>query len=108
MNKITPWVAISLMTLSPAPVYADPPGEARDWQLHRLFQPSAEQQAAERGGRVTIYDGLHDVDVERALDSEFRRVQSMMFVRTVVTDGKGVPQRDESSGEVVVEDDDCD
>ena len=35
------------------------------------------------------------------------RIDSMMFVRTVVTDKQGEPLRNEATGEVVAENDGC-
>ncbi len=62
-----------------------------------LFNPSRSQIEAESRGRVTIYDGLDDSDVDTALDTQFGRIDSMMFVRTrhTLKDGS------------VEEDDDC-
>lgn len=57
-------------------------GHDRQWQLQRLNHPSAAQLAAERRGRVTIYDGLEVSEVEHALDHQFERMGAMMFVRT--------------------------
>jgi hypothetical protein len=79
----------------------------REWQLNRLHAPTSQQLAQEQAGRVMIYDGLRDNDVEQVLAAEFERVGSMMFVRTVVTDDDGVPVRDDKSGKTVTEDDDC-
>ena len=42
-----------------------------DWQIRRLFAPTTAQQAAERKGRIVIYDGLHERDLERALEQQF-------------------------------------
>ena len=53
-----------------------------DWQLDRLYNPSNALLAAECRGRVTIYDGLDVDDVEHAMDGQFERIDSMMFVRT--------------------------
>ena len=39
-------------------------------------------RASERRGRVTIYDRIPVSEVERALDEQFERIDSMMFVRT--------------------------
>jgi len=50
------------------------------WQLHRLFEPTPQQLAQEAKGRVFIYDGLESKEVERAMDKEFDRVDSMMFI----------------------------
>ena len=55
-----------------------------------------------------IYEGMTDREVEHALAAHFNRVQSMMFVNTVVTDNKGKPVKDPESGIVETEDDGCD
>ena len=54
-----------------------------------------------------IYDGLKDTEVSAVLDSQFGRIQSMMFVGTVATDSEGEMLRDKETGNVVVEDDGC-
>lgn len=56
--------------------------EIRDIEMRRLFHPNPSELAAEASGRIYIYDGLTSKDVERALDTEFARVESMMFIRT--------------------------
>ncbi len=63
-----------------------------------LFNPSEAVLLAEAKGRVTIYDGLEHSVVDHALDTQFGRIGSMMFIRTRET----LPD-----GEVEV-DDDCD
>lgn len=68
----------------------------RRWQLQR-----------DRNREVFIYDGLKDSVVDHAMDEPFGRIQAMMFVRTVVTDGAGQPAKDPETGEVVVEQNDC-
>ncbi|RKT47611.1 hypothetical protein [Thiocapsa rosea] len=75
----------------------------------RLFHPTPTERAAEARGRIYIYDGLRDVDVQRALDEEFDRVESMMFIRTRKTEPDGELRRDPKTGEVEVEveDDGC-
>ena len=78
------------------------------WQQRRLEQPTTAELQWERSGHVMIYEGMKDREVMLALDKHFNRVQSMMFVNTVVTDDKGNPLKDPESGEVVVEDDGCD
>ena len=82
--------------------------EAGDsWQEEMLFNPSASQRELERRGRIMIYDGLKDTQVTRAMDTQFDRIQSMMFVRTIGTDSNGEALRDKRTGEVVIEDDGC-
>ena len=78
------------------------------WQQLRLEQPTEAELQWERADHVMIYEGMKDREVEHALDNHFSRVQSMMFVSTVITDDKGNPLKDPESGEVVVEDDGCD
>ena len=78
------------------------------WQQRRLEQPTTAELQWERSGHVMIYEGMTDREVELALEDHFNRVQSMMFVNTVVTDDKGNPVKDPESGEVVTENDGCD
>ena len=63
-----------------------------------LLNPGGHTLRAESKGRVTIYDGLDSKLVDHALDTQFERIGSMMFVRTRVVLDDG--------GEEV--DDDCD
>jgi hypothetical protein len=84
------------------------PAEAQDsWQEKMLFNPSASQLKLEERGRVMIYEGLKDTQVTQAMDTQFDRIQSMMFVRTVATDPKGEVLRNKETGDVVVENDGC-
>ena len=45
-----------------------------------LLNPSKAIQVAEARGRVIIYDGLDNEVVDRAMDSQFDRIENMMFV----------------------------
>ena len=78
------------------------------WQQRRLEYPTAAELQWERNNHVMIYEGMTDREVEHALAAHFNRVQSMMFVNTVVTDNKGKPVKDPESGIVETEDDGCD
>lgn len=62
---------------------------ASDWQERRLLEPSDVEQRIEQQGRVQIYDGLPEETVDRALDTQFSRMENMMFVgvRRTTTDG---------------------
>lgn len=60
-----------------------------DFQEHRLLSPTAAQERMEQQGRVYIYDGLHEETVDRAMDTQFDRVQNMMFVGTRYTTETG-------------------
>jgi hypothetical protein len=57
-------------------------GNADEGAYKVLHRPSAALRASERRGRVTIYDEIPVGEVERALDEQFDRIDSMMFVRT--------------------------
>lgn len=81
--------------------------DVRDIELRRLFDPTHAEIASEAEGRIYIYDGLTDLDVQRALNEEFDRVENMMFIRTRKTDGAGEVKRDAETGEVEYEDDGC-
>ncbi len=100
-------LVISATGAATAPAKAEQPSHDA-WQHNLLFAPSPEQVEIEKRGRVVIYDGLRDIDIDRAMDEQFHRVQSMMFVRTVVTDAQGVPAADPETGMRIIEDDDCD
>ncbi len=65
-----------------ASAYADP-------QLRRLFQPSEREREREQQGQVFIYDGLDGRNIDRAMNDQFARVDSMMFVRTRVENEDG-------------------
>lgn len=80
----------------------------RAWQLALLFNPGEQQLHLEEKGRVVIYDHLKSSDIERAFDEQFDRIESMMFVSTVLTDESDQPLRDQETGAYMVEDDGCD
>jgi hypothetical protein len=80
----------------------------KNWQMTRLLEPTPADRKSEEKGRVMIYDGLTDKDVERAFDEQFDRVEHMMFTHTLVTDDSGEPERSDG-GEFITEGDDgCD
>ena len=69
-----------------------------DYQQNMLLNPGLPLLKAESRGRVTIYAGLDNSQVDRALDTQFERIDNMMFIRTRHTLEDGT----------VEEDDDCD
>ena len=70
---------ILLSSLLSAPLLA----EGRDdYFENALLPPSQAILLAEARGRVTIYDGLEESTIERALDQQFSRIERMMFVNT--------------------------
>ncbi|MEN8132517.1 MAG: hypothetical protein ABFS45_20515, partial [Pseudomonadota bacterium] len=79
-----------------------------NWQTTRLFQPTPNHLEMEQRGQVFIYDGMKDKTIEQAMDIQFDRVHSMMFVRTVVTDDNDKPQKDPETGADILEEDGCD
>jgi hypothetical protein len=72
------------------------------WQERRLFEPTPSELREEAHGRVFIYDGMKDPVVERAMDEQFGRIESMMFIRIE-------KQKMRPEGDVVsyVDDDGC-
>lgn len=77
------------------------------WQERQLFNPSQSQQNMEKRGRIMIYDGFTDKQVAKAMESQFDRVESMMFVQTIITDDEGNAVLDDETGELMIEDDGC-
>lgn len=91
-------------------VAATAPGHAADVseiERRRLFEPTPGELRAEAAGRIYIYEGLRDTDVERALEEEFKRVESMMFIRVKPTDEGGNPVKDPKTGAEYVQNDGC-
>ena len=76
-------------------------------ERRRLFEPTSGELRAEAAGRIYIYEGLRDTDVERALEEEFKRVQNMMFIRVKPTDEGGNPRKDPETGAEYVQNDGC-
>ena len=81
--------------------------DVREIELRRLFEPSQGELAAEHSGRIYIYEGLRDRDVERAMAEEFERVDSMMFIRVQETDEAGEVERDPETDAPASYDDGC-
>ena len=79
---------------------------ADKWQVNRLFEPTDYQHKKESHGQIVIYDGLRDTTVKTALDTNFGRIENMMFTRVIITDESGQPELD-AAGNVIAEDDGC-
>ena len=77
------------------------------WQQRRLDYPTKAELQWERNNHVMIYEGMKDREVEHAFDNHFDRIESMMFVNTVVTDENGEPLKDPETGRVMTEPDGC-
>ena len=108
MNPRGLWIGTVVLCLfgGHGSAHAAPPS-MDGWQMKRLFEPTPAQRASEAEGRVMIYDGMTDKTVNAALETEFERIDAMMFTRVLVTDGAGEARRNEASGEVQYEDDGC-
>jgi hypothetical protein len=102
-NSPSAIIAAALILVVPLTV-AD---ETRDIQLRRLYAPTDGELAGERKGRIFIYESLTERDIERAMEREFDRIQSMMFIRVPKTDESGTILKDEETGETLYEDDGC-
>jgi hypothetical protein len=102
-------LAFFVLTGAAAPALSIAEGNSIDtWQRQLLFNPTAEQRERENRGHIFIYEGLRDTDINQALETQFHRVQSMMFVRTVMTDDRGLPKTDLETGGPLIHDDGCD
>ena len=88
------WIVAALLWSSVG--WASQSGE---WQLAMLHDPSPAQLKTENRGRVFIYDRLHDAEVELAMNTQFDRIERMMFVRT---------QQTTQDGETETAEDGCD
>ncbi len=78
------------------------------WQLRRLHHPTQAELARESQGSVFIYENFTDRSVDHAMDTHFERIQSMMFVGTIVTGEGGEELVDPATGQAVTEEDGCD
>lgn len=89
MNKQT-WKSLAVLHLiGGVALMVEGTVAAQDWQEQRLLAPSAGQLAYERRGRVVIYDGLDERLVDAALDTQFGRMENMMFVGVRHTEPDG-------------------
>ena len=98
MKKLTTSTLIISCFACSLPTLADETLAVQDWQQRRLLNPSAEVRAREESGQVFIYDGLAETQVDQAVDTQFGRLENMMFVRV---------RHPEPDGEIST-DDDCD
>jgi hypothetical protein len=95
MNKTTIKTTIASLVLA---FSASVVASAESYQKRILFTPGDAHLAAEERGRVMIYDGMKDEEVELAMDQQFDRIENMMFIRT---------KHKQANGEYVADDDDC-
>lgn len=69
-----------------------------------MLRQSRLAQAIDKMSKVI---GILERQIAKAMDTWFDRIESMMFVRTVITDDAGEVQRNKDTGAVVIEDDGC-
>ena len=75
-------------------------------QYKRLTTPSNQQTKKESEGKVYLYIGMKDKEVEKVLDSDFDRIENFLFMSVIVTGKTGSPSRNKQ-GQIVLESDDC-
>ena len=93
---LRPFILLLLVTFTL--LSADANGYS-DYQLRRLFAPTAGEIIAENKGKVHIYNELTSAQVNVAMDGHFSRIDNMMFTRIVQLNDKD---------EKYIEDDGCD
>ena len=86
---------ISMLALSAIATSASAGTSLENYYENLLTNPDEHVLLAENRGRVTIYDGLDSRLVDSALDSQFDRIDSMMFVRTRVVLADGTEEIDD-------------
>lgn len=86
---ITLLITVVTLSLQGSRAEAATPG-SNAWERRQLHHPSDKLLKMERRGRVTIYDGLQETEVKRAMDEQFDRIDRMMFIRIKTEDGHGL------------------
>ena len=89
MNKQIWKSLVVLQLIGGISLMAEQAVAAQDWQERRLLAPSERQLSSEQRGRVIIYDGLDERLVDSALDTQFGRMENMMFVGVRHTEPDG-------------------
>lgn len=80
-------ITTNIITVLGLIISANVSADMNDWQQQQLLDPPQYLLMAEAKGRVMIYDGLPVDVVDRAMDEQFDRIDSMMFTRVrVITD----------------------
>lgn len=100
---LAPSFIAGLLLISPITQAKD----LRDIELRRLFEPTPAERRAERAGRVYIYEGLREDDIERALREQFDRASSMMFIRVQPNPATSSRPAEDGSTPVSYQDDGC-
>lgn len=93
-------VVLNKMLLASVLIFSTMSVQAGDsYQQRVLFTPSHSILLAEAKGRIMIYDGVKSESVDKAMDEQFDRIETMMFVNTLYK---------QEDGGYEVENDDCD
>jgi len=101
-------IVISTVVMLAAIIAHPAAASADSWQERMLFKPTPAQLEMEKSrSRIMIYEGIKDVQVAEAMESQFNRIEHMMFTGTVVTDEQGEALIDKDTGQPVVEEDGC-
>lgn len=103
----TIYVACLALLFIPCASAFDADTALHNWQVRRLMQPTQRELRDEAAGKIYIYDGLTDREVEQALDGHFERIGSMMFMGTVKTDEAGKVLMDAQTGKPLQESGGC-
>lgn len=89
ITLITVLIAMVTVSLQASRADAATPG-SNAWERRQLHHPSDKLLKMEQRGRVTIYDGLQESEVNKAMDEQFDRIDRMMFIRMKTEDGYGL------------------
>ena len=81
--------------------------DLRDIELRRLFEPTPAEVRQEQAGRVYIYDGLKETDIEQAMHEQFPRVEFMMFIRVKPTPLPPAESKSETPAPTYYQNDGC-
>jgi hypothetical protein len=81
--------------------------DLRDIELRRLFEPTSAEVRAEQEGRIYIYEGLKETDIVRAMQEQFQRLDSMMFIRVQPTPTPVQKDKGSDSAPVYYQNDGC-
>lgn len=105
MDVPTTLILVSLLgaTLPAQLTHAD----EYSWQMKQLFKPGKARLQSENQDKILIYQGLKDIDINRAMDDQYNRIEYMMFINVIVTDSEGQPLSDPDTGGIILEDDGC-
>ena len=107
-DHVATCVGLAAIALSlSAPASAADNDRIDSYRQNTLFHPSSDQLRRESQGFVYTYDGMTGKTIDKAMDDQPGRIQSMMFVNKKKTGKDGNPLRNPETGEILADDDDC-